>query len=504
MYARRLFQKMAFSLIGIMLFIFFSNSIKAQSNFGPREARLLLGGNYADPSILKYDNVYYLTHQSGKYRPGLLIWKSDDLKTWRPLTYALTNFDGNVWAPDLVEYQGKFYLYFIAIYNGKYENFVVTADRPEGPWSEVKSIGVSGHIDPGHVVDTDGKRYVHFWEGLVVEMSDDGLQAVSEPKKVMDGWPIPEDWAIECFCLEAPKLTQLNGWYYLTAAQGGTVGPSTSHMATSFRSKTALGPWEVSPYNPVVHTWSREEEWWSKGHGTLVEGPEGQWFIVFHGIKKNYRTLGRSTLMEPIEWDGNGWYYVPEKWPEGWDSPYVVDMPLSDDFDKNKLGIQWQFSDKYERDRISFSNSSLEMEGRGTEPGNSYPLTLVPRDEAYEIETEVEVSEGSEAGIMLFVSENEYVGLALDSQGQVKRRLKNFKRYNATDEPAVKNNRVKFKIVNQNQDVRFYLKSGDSDWQLMQPSLEVSGNGIIRPALFITGERKAEFSYFKYTRISKK
>ena len=499
---RRLFQKLPYLLMGFVLFNIFPISMKAQKP-GPSEAKLMLAGNYADPSILKYDNAYYLTHQSGKYRPGLLIWKSEDLKTWKPLTYALTNFEGNVWAPDLVEYKKKFYLYFIAIYNGKYENFVVTADHIEGPWSEAKSIGVSGQIDPGHVVDTDGKRYLHFWEGLVVELSDDGLHAASQPKKVMDGWPIPKDWAIECFCLESPKLTHLNDWYYLTAAQGGTVGPSTSHMATSFRSKTALGPWEISPYNPVIHTWSREEKWWSKGHGTLVEGPDGQWFMVIHGIKNNYRTLGRSTLLEPIDWDENGWFYVPEKWPEGWQEPYTVDMPLSDDFEAEKLGIQWQFFDKFEEDRIAFADRSLVMRGKGSDPGNSYPLTLVPRDEAYEIEAEVEVSGNSEGGMMLFVSEKEYVGLSLNAEGQVKRRLKNFKSYNATDEPIIKSTRVKFKIVNQNQDVRFYLKPENGDWQLMQPSLEVSGNGIIRPALFVIGDGKARFSYFKYTALNK-
>ncbi len=496
------FHPVGFASFAFVLFLVGHFCSLAQQP-GPTEARLLLGGNYADPSILKHENTYYLTHQSGKFRPGLLIWKSDDLQNWKPLTYALQNFEGNVWAPDLIEHEGMFYIYFVAIYKGVYENFVVTAEKMEGPWSEAKSIGVPGHIDPGHAVGRDGKRYMHFWEGLVVELSDDGLQAISEPKKVMDGWPIPDDWAIECICLEAPKLTFFNDWYYLTAAQGGTVGPSTSHMATSFRSKSAVGPWEQSPYNPIIHTWSREENWWSKGHGTLVEGPDGQWFMVFHGIKNSYRTLGRSTLMEPIDWDENGWFYVPEKWPAGWDNPATVDLPLSDDFENNELGMQWQFYDKADFDRISFEGGKLILEGVGKNPGDSYPLTVVPPDEAYEIETEVEVFGGAEAGILLFVSKDEYVGLSINKTGQVNRKLEKFKRYKATDEPATGVNRVRFKIVNDCQDVRFYYKSGKSDWTLMQPSLEVSGNGIIRPALFVNGIGTANFSYFKYKKLGK-
>jgi len=282
----------------VIFYVVLSVSTLAQSP-GPTEARLLMGGNYPDPTILKHDGIYYMTHSSFNFRPGLLIWQSKDLKIWSPLTYALKNFDGNVWAPDLIEHKGRFYIYFPSAVNGKYDNYVVTAEKIEGPWSEAQSLGV-GHIDPGHVVGDDGKRYVHLSGGYVSELSKDGLRAIGKPEKIMEGWPIPEDWAIECFCLESPKLTKLNDWYYLTAAQGGTFGPATSHMLTAFRSKTPVGPWESSPYNPVIHTWSKSEDWWSKGHGTLVEGPNQQWFSVLHGIPNGYRTLGRATLINPL------------------------------------------------------------------------------------------------------------------------------------------------------------------------------------------------------------
>jgi xylan 1,4-beta-xylosidase len=486
------------SLCAFLSLLIFSNA-SAQPP-GPTEARLLFGGNYADPTILKYDGKYYMTHSSFNFRPGLLIWKSDDLKEWNPLTYALHNFKGNVWAPELIEYAGLFYIYFPGAVDGQFENFVITADKLKGPWSEAMPLGV-GHIDPGHIVGDDGKRYIHLSGGHVVEISDDGLLAVSEPEKIMEGWPIPEDWAIECFCLESPKLTKLNDWYYLTAAQGGTFGPSTSHMQTAFRSKSPIGPWESSPYNPVIRTWSRSESWWSKGHGTLVEGPQGQWFSVLHGIPNGYRTLGRATLIEPIEWDGNEWYYVPKKWPKVWGKEFHVNMPLSDEFDGNEIGIQWQFLQVYGVDRIQLKGGKLEMKGAGDSPGSSFPLTVIPRDKAYEIETTVEVSGDAKAGIMLFVSQNEYMGLSVDAKGQISREQENFRRYRNTDEPKTGNNRVSLKIVNDKQDVRFYFKSEGEDWKLMQPSMEVSQNGIIRPSIYVYGDGEARFEYFHYRLI---
>ena len=35
--------------------------------------------------------------------------------------------------------------------------------------------------------------------------------------------------------------------------------------------KSVIGPWENSPYNPIVHTYSVTDSWWSKGHGTLID-----------------------------------------------------------------------------------------------------------------------------------------------------------------------------------------------------------------------------------------
>ena len=98
----------------------------------------------------------------------------------------------------------------------------------------------------------------------------------------------------------------------MTSAQGGTAGPATSHMIVSARARSLEGPWENSRYNPIVRTKHRSETWWSKGHGTLVDTPEGDWFIVYHAYEKDYYTLGRQTLIESIEWTADGWFTVTD------------------------------------------------------------------------------------------------------------------------------------------------------------------------------------------------
>ncbi len=230
----------------------------------------LLCGDYPDPSIVRVGEDYYLTHSSNQYSPGLLVWHSRDLVNWKPLGTALSRYDGDVWAPDICYYEGRFYLYYTTTGG----NHVVTADRAEGPWSEPINLHV-GHIDPCHVVDDEGSRYLFLSGGHLVKLTGDGLATAGEVTDIYKGWPIPSHWRIEGYALEGPKVLNRNGWYYMVCAIGGTTGPSTSHMVTVARSRAIAGPWEECPYNPIIRTRARQEQWWSRGHGTIFDAPAG-------------------------------------------------------------------------------------------------------------------------------------------------------------------------------------------------------------------------------------
>jgi xylan 1,4-beta-xylosidase len=262
----------------------------------------LFAGDYPDVSVLRVGDEFYITHTSYHYAPGLVIWHSRDLVNWTHLANGLDHTYGEVWAPDLVEYQGHYYIYFAL----DERLTVIHAPDPRGPWSQPIDLKVND-IDPGHVVGPDGTRSLYSAGGKVAPLSADGLSVIGPQKHVYDGWPIPSNWVTQGLWLEGPKLTRRGEYYYLTSAEGGTDGPPTSHMAVVARSKSPLGPWENSPHNPLIHTYSADETWWSVGHGTLVSTHADSWYIVYHGYRNGLRTLGRQTLMEPIEWTLDGW-----------------------------------------------------------------------------------------------------------------------------------------------------------------------------------------------------
>ena len=114
----------------------------------------IFSGDYPDPSILRDGNDYYIVHSSFEYYPGLLIWHSKDLINWTPVANALHKYIGSVWAPDLVKYKDKYYIYFPA----NNTNYVVTSNSINGPWSDPIELKI-GSIDPGHCTDQNGKHH---------------------------------------------------------------------------------------------------------------------------------------------------------------------------------------------------------------------------------------------------------------------------------------------------------------------------------------------------------
>ncbi len=256
----------------------------------------ILSGDHPDPTILKDGEDYYMTHSSFDASPGLLLWHSRDLVNWTPLGPALQRPLGTVFAVDIAKHNGRYYIYIpfmAAPWSRGLKSFaniyVIHAPRMSGPWSEPVDLGIGGLIDPGHVVGEDGGRYLFLSGVSRVRLSADGLSTVGPVQKVYDGWRYPDDWITEAYSLEGPKLFRRGAWFYLVCAVGGTSGPATGHMVIAARSQSVNGPWENCPQNPIVRTRSESERWWSRGHATAVEGPGGQWYLVYHGYENGFR-----------------------------------------------------------------------------------------------------------------------------------------------------------------------------------------------------------------------
>ncbi|GAA6186643.1 family 43 glycosylhydrolase [Aliiglaciecola sp. NS0011-25] len=482
----------------------------------------ILAGDFPDPTILKDGDDYYMTHSSFDATPGILIWHSKDLVNWQPVCSALAKPLGTVFALDLVKHNGRYFIYIPfmqAPWSKGFKSFaniyVIYADNIAGPWSEPIDMNILGLIDPGHIVDESGQRYLLLSGINRIKLSSDGLSTIGPMEKAYAGWQYPDEWITEAYALEGPKLFKRKDWYYLVSAVGGTAGPATGHMVIVARSRTVDGEWTNCPHNPIVRTQDESEYWWSRGHATIFEGPNEKWYMVYHGYENGFRSLGRQTLLEPISWDENDWPValggdLSQALPAPVNLPNQVHgIAHSDDFSTSSLGMRWTlFGEPPEAiKRLRFANNQLIMQAVGSSPVDSAPLVQTVGDLAYEVSVEVELDAEVEAGLLLFFNSKLFIGMGHSLNGMTTYRGGKAAYWR---EPAPLVKKLHLKIVNDRQILTFYYSQDGKEWLRHAVRSEVSGYNAntvddlqgLKPALFASGKGLAKFNNFTYRALS--
>ena len=466
-------------------------------------------GNYGDPSLVRVGEEYYMAFSR---QNGVIIFHSRDLVSWEPLVrHRLPPGFDTVWAVDLQYFDGKFHVYMpIRSFPGKAEgafgNFVITAEDPAGPWSAPINLDIpipddadySG-IDPGFLMTPEGDKYLYVNHGFAMKLNASGTKAVSTPKIVYEGWEYPDDWVVECMCLESPKLFYRAPYYYLVSAQGGTSGPSTAHMSVVARSESPLGPWQNSPHNPLTHTWHHDEPFWHQGHGTVFEATDGSWWTVYHGRVNDFPEMGRPTLLMPLTWTEDGWPVV-QSGRRPWD---LLPMPagekvakrlsLSDDFAETELGMQWYAPNPW-TSFLQVGQGQLQMMGADATERKQEIYQYAP-DISFEVEVTIKgIPTGGQAGLMLGevgISTNGSQVMFVDAP-EWRARHSMYPVNPAQD--------LHLKIVNYRKDLSFFYSHDGHSWQKFSDGLRVDNS--YRISLFARGkDGEAVFSKFVYRRL---
>ncbi len=284
----------------------------------------VLTGFHPDPSMICVGEDYYIAVSTFEWFPGVEIYHSRNLRDWelavRPLErISQLNMEGElsskgVWAPCLSYHNGTFYLIYSDMKNtGVFydvNNYLVTAKNILGPWSEPIYMNSSG-FDPSLFHDDDGRKwFVNMFSDFrtwKIRFSGIVLQEYSEEKKCLIGKPMRIFDGTPARTTEGPHLYKRNGWYYLFCAEGGT---GVRHQETVLRSRKIEGPYELSPFTPLVTGWPYGENPLKRaGHGSLVEGNNGEWYLAHlcgRPVEGKYCILGRETAIQKIVWE-NDW-----------------------------------------------------------------------------------------------------------------------------------------------------------------------------------------------------
>jgi xylan 1,4-beta-xylosidase len=259
-----------------------------------------------------------------------------------------------------------------------------------------------------------------------------------------------------------------------------------------------------------VRTTSADEPWWSRGHASVVEGPAGDFWVLYHGYENGFRTLGRQTLLEPIEWTGDGWFHAkggtlasPLAKPLGGKAGPL--QQLSDDFTRSRLGTTWGFFDPGVSylERVRYEEGCLVLAGKGSSPADCSPLTCTVGDRSYQASVELEIIGEAQGGLALFYEPRGYVGLGF---GKERMYTYNYGQEQSWMRQPVRSRTVHVKVVNRANLVTFYYSTDGHTFVQHPWQMEVSGfhhnvfGGFhgLKVALFAAGNGQVKMRNFTY------
>jgi alpha-N-arabinofuranosidase len=423
----------------------------------------VVAGFHPDPSAIRVGDDFYLVNSTFGYFPGLPVFHSRDMVSWRQVGNAIDRPDQidygdkdeltrGLFAPAISYHQGTFYIANTCFYcDGG--NYIITAKNPAGPWSDPVWLGFTG-IDPSLFFDDDGTAWMVNNDVPQGEMRYDGHRAIwmqqfniasqkmTGPRRVLvDGGADP---ASKPEHIEGPHLFKHDGWYYLTAAEGGT---GEQHAQMVWRSRQVTGPYAPWPGNPSLTQRdldaNRPDPITSAGHAQFVKLKDGSWWAVFLATRPyrgNEYNLGRETFLLPVTWR-DGW---PMVLPRGERIPVAVqrpDLPSNpqpvpttgafewrEDFTGPKVPLQWmtihppkQQWFKTSDDGLHITPSSTPLGGHGS---GGQPAYLAHRLQHHRATLTATLDPGSidsgvTAGLVLLQNErNHYVvGVENDARG---------------------------------------------------------------------------------------
>ncbi|CAM3970079.1 Beta-xylosidase, GH43 family [Pedobacter westerhofensis] len=322
-------QKTVSILILTSLFTFV---LRAQTFTNP----LLPSG--ADPYSFYKDGFYYYTHSTGN---GVELWKTRNLaelkdaphqRIWKP--EANKAWSKNIWAPEVMFLQGKWYAYFAADdgNNSNHRMYVLensSADPFKGSWvfkGQVKDASNKWAID-GDVIHLKNQLYM-IWSGW--EGDENGKQEIFIAK-MKNPWTIsgkrvkissPKfDWEKygkltgagnppQVDVNEGPQfLVHQDKIFIIYSASGCWTDFYALGMLSTGIDADLLSPSSWRKSEQPVFKQSPENSVYAPGHNSFFKSPDGkQDWILYHANEKPGQGCGgfRSPRAQQFHWKADG------------------------------------------------------------------------------------------------------------------------------------------------------------------------------------------------------
>jgi len=286
-------------------------------------------GSGADPHVYKHWDSYYYMMYTVDGGSRLELIRSSSItdfskglkKTWNPPADG-TNWR-NIWAPEMYNFDGKWYIYFSAERNndGMRMRVLECSDNPNPMYctwvykgSPTTQNNIWWQID-GAVMVVGNQRYL-LWSAQGTQGSqqqDLYIAPMSNPWTLsQNGVKIATptyDWErVGTGIVEGPAPIIRNGKIYLTYSASSALTPDYAiGMLTANVSSNLLDPasWTKSP-QPVFKRNDANGVWGPGGNSftTSLNGTED--WIVYHGKRSNQWVWDRDIRTQKFSWNADG------------------------------------------------------------------------------------------------------------------------------------------------------------------------------------------------------
>ena len=321
----------------------------------------VIPGDHPDATLTRIGDDYYTTGSSFNVTPK--IYHSTDLVHWRviaqpvPADWSLYGDvpAGGIWGGHMVLYNDQ-YWHFFGRGTGSWDMHFVTADRPEGPWSEPTLVRVPSALDGFGVdnsifIDDDNRWFLLTKAGRgnnhLVELGANG-----QPTGLIYDltWLNPEEEGHPYSWAEGPVMWKRDGFYYYSFAE---------HLAgLQYVMKSAV---KDAPLSDDPAAWETPRVLFQGPRGAFaspnhsspaVMAPDGTSWIISQsyesGGSNEWQALGRQGLLSQVVYDSDGWPTAQypretEQAPDLPSSGIPWTVPRSDMFDDDTLAPDWSF-----------------------------------------------------------------------------------------------------------------------------------------------------------------
>ncbi len=250
-------------------------------------------GWYADPEGAVFDKKYWIyPTYSAEFKDQLYFdaFSSKDLVKWEKHERVLTNKEitwatNAMWAPAVVENNGKYYFFFSA--NNIRDNKevggigVAVADKPEGPYKDLLGKPLIGEIvnraqpiDQFAFKDSDGQWYMYYggWGRCnITKLAPDFKSLVPFEDGEYYKDITPENY------VEGPFVLKRKDKYYFMWSEGAWTGPD--YCVAYAIADSPMGPWKrigkILEQDAEIAT--------GAGHHSVIKGKgKDEYYIIYH------------------------------------------------------------------------------------------------------------------------------------------------------------------------------------------------------------------------------